>query len=31
LGEIQEGRGFVNDSTEEGLPKSTFIDPNLGR
>jgi len=30
-GEIQEGRGFVDDSTEEGLPKSTLLDPNLGR
>jgi preprotein translocase subunit SecA len=30
-GEIQEGRGFVEDSSEEGLPKSTLLDPRLGR
>jgi SecA Wing and Scaffold domain len=30
-GEIQEGRGFVEDSSEEDLPKSTLLDPRLGR
>ena len=30
-GEMQEGRGFVNDTPEEDLSKSTLLDPNLGR